>query len=341
VKQLLSIFAFGLLCASLAFTDDTTASRSLQGASAAQDAGTTVTVRFYNRTVYYPGNSPSEPIVVNVTIRNDRPDTLHFKLADDHFFSLNFTAVNTRNQPLPQTDKWLRNRSTSKQVYFREISLEPGESYSFTENVKDYLAISNPGMYVLDCDFYPELKRLPDDSEPSVKSNRLTLDVKPSPGAAAVKILPVSPVTAEVLQPVAMPPDEVITYIITARQQSHWNQFFLYFDMEEMIQREPARKRRFNASSENARYQMIEDYKAELAQAKVDSDISTIPVDFEIEKTTYAKSEGTVSVIEWFNYATYSEKKRFTYFLVARDGIWRVVDYTVDNLGTEEKRNYK
>jgi hypothetical protein len=58
--------------------------------------------------------------------QNDRPDTLRFKLADDHFFSLNFTAVNTRNQPLPQTEKWIRERSTSKQVYFREISLEPG-----------------------------------------------------------------------------------------------------------------------------------------------------------------------------------------------------------------------
>jgi hypothetical protein len=207
--------------------------------------------------------------------------------------------------------------------------------------LKDYLAISNPGMYIIDCSFYPELKRLPDESEPLIRSNRLTLDVKPSPGAAAVKMLPVSPVTAEVLQAIAMPPDEVITYIITAPQQSHWEQFFLYFDMEEMIQRDPARKRRFNASSENARYRMIEDYKSEMAQSKVDTDISTIPVDFEIEKTTYAKSEGTVSVIEWFNYANYSEKKRFTYYLASRDGIWRVVDYAVDNLGTEAKRDYQ
>ena len=80
---------------------------------------------------------------------------------------------------------------------------------------------------------------------------------------------------------------------------------------------------------------MIEDYKSELTQAKIDKDIASIPVEFKIERTTYADTEGIVSVLEWFDYRTFREKKRFTYYLSQRDGIWRIYDYTVDNLGTE------
>ena len=102
-----------------------------------------------------------------------------------------------------------------------------------------------------------------------------------------------------------------------------------------MITRDPSRGRRYRAESEEGRVGMIENYKRELAQASVDKDISTIPVEFLIERTTYTETEGSVSVIEWFDYRTFREKKRFTYYLSSRDGIWRVVDYKVDNLGTE------
>ena len=80
---------------------------------------------------------------------------------------------------------------------------------------------------------------------------------------------------------------------------------------------------------------MIENYKNELRQSTTDKDISTIPVEFRIERTTYTETQGTVTVLEWFDYRTFREKKRFTYYLASRDGIWRVYDYTVDNLGTE------
>ncbi len=306
--------------------------------AAANDAPASadVSIRFYNRTVYYPGNSPSEPVYVQVSIANNGPETYRFKLAEDHGFSLDFFATNTRNQPLPHTEDWQRKRNTTRQVYFREVSLEPGETYSFVENVKDYLTVTDPGMYVLGCSFYPELKRKSDDSEPSSRSNRLTLEVKPSPGAAAVRILPVSPTTSEVLQPEAIPPDQVVTKVITARQRSEWNQFFLYLDLEKMLARDPARDRRYRAESEQGRYRMLEDYRTELMnETSNDRDISTIPVEFEIERTEYAGNRGTVEVIEWFKYPSFREKKRYTYELESRDGIWRVYGFNVQNLGTE------
>lgn len=298
-------------------------------------SGADISIRFLNRTVYYPGNSPSEPVMVQVTVTNDSPNTVRFKVADDHFFTLDFAAVNTRNLPLEHTETWIRKRSTNQKIFFREISVEPGESYSFTENIKDYLKIAEPGMYILDCAFYPELKQLSGDGEPAVKSNRLTLEVKPSPLAASVTVMPVSPVSAEVLQPQPIPPDQVITYIITARQKSHWEQFFLYLDLEKMIARDPSRGRKFGAESETGRVTMIENYKSELRQEKADKDISTIPVDFRIDRTSYTGTEGTVTVTEWFQYRTFKEIKRYTYYLESKNGIWFVYDYTVDNIGTE------
>jgi len=324
VKQLFSAIIIFSLCVAAAF-------------SAGEEIipGADISIRFYDRTVYYPGNSPSEPIFVQITISNASPETIRFKLADERSFSVDFAAANTRNLLLEHTDSWLRKRNTNGQVYFREVSIEPGEAYSFIENVKDYLTIANPGLYLIDCSFYPELKRATGEGEPCVRSNRLTLEVKPSPGAAAVKIMPVSPVTAEVLQADPIPPDQVINYILTARQKSHWEQFFLYLDLEEMIARDPSRNRRYRAESETGRLTMIDNYKSELSQAKTDKDIATIPVEFKIERTTYGEAEGTVTVIEWFSYKTFREKKRFTYYLASKNGIWRVYDYTVDNLGTE------
>ena len=47
------------------------------------------------------------------------------------------------------------------------------------------------------------------------------------------------------------------------------------------------------------------------------------------------RTEGTVKVIEWFKNDNFMERKRYTYYVRQRDGIWQIYDYTVDNLGTE------
>jgi hypothetical protein len=292
-------------------------------------------IKLYDRTVYYPGNSPSEPILVNILIANNGTDTLRFKLADDHFFSLDFTLTDTRNQGLGHTETWLQIHSTNRKTFYREISIEPGEAYSFIENVKDYIKIDTPGMYILGCVFYPELENQGNADTTAFKSNKLSLEIKPSPGAAAAKILPFATKTQDILKAEAIPPDQVVNYMLTARQKQNWEQFFLYIDLEQMLSRDPARKRSYRNVSENDRFTMIENYKSELTQSRVDQDIVTIPVDFKIEKTSYTETEGTVSVLEWFKYPKFREKKRFTYYLSSRDGIWYVYNYTVDNLGTE------
>ena len=105
----------------------------------AQEQMPSVTIRFYDKTVYYPGNGQENPVLIRVTISNNTSDTMRFKLADNRIFSMDFNVVNSKNIRLEHTEEFIRKRSTNQPVFFREISLEPGEEYSFIENIKDYI----------------------------------------------------------------------------------------------------------------------------------------------------------------------------------------------------------
>ena len=319
------------LCACFLF-----AALLLPAQTATDAAKAEVSISFLNRGVYYPGSATERPILVSCTITNVGTDTYRFRLAEDHFFSVGFSAATLRNRALPQSGVWLQRRTQSGHVYFREVALEPGESYSFVENVKDYLTITEPGVYVLECAFFPELRRLPDYSEQSIASNRLTLEVKPEPAPAqAARYLPAGEMTSGILRPQAIAPDQVVAETLAARQKSQWERFFLYLDLEQMLEGDPVKKARFLALPESGRIDMVENYKVELMQARSENQISIVPSDFQIERTAYSGNEGVVTAIEWFDYTDFKEKKRFTYTLARRDNIWRITGYTVDNLGTE------
>jgi len=282
--------------------------------------------------MYYPDAADSNPVFIHITVRNTGTDTLRFKLADDRMFSIDFNAYTIKNERLSQTEMLVRKRTTNQTVYFREIALEAGEEYSFVENLKEYLTVANPSVYYVDLTFYPELYRFRDER---ITSNRLTLEVRPSPSAASSSSIPVEAGTVRILQPEAIPPDQVVERTIVARQKSLWDQYFLYMDVEAMLERTPSQKRRYRAASADERERMVDAYKSDLMQSRIDGDIVAVPERFQIEKTVYSKTEGSVVVTEWFNNRTYYEKKSYTYRLRQREGVWQIYDYTVVNLGTE------
>lgn len=291
-----------------------------------------VSIKFYDRTIYYPNSAIENPILVHITIRNNSNQTLRFKLADDRMFSEDFNAFNVKNINLEQTAEIVRKRTTNQYVYFREIALETGEEYSFIENVKDYLVFEEPSIYYLELSFYPELYK---SKYVELKSNRLTLEIRPSPTVASSNVIPVQSQTAQILKPQPISPDKVVEQTIVARQKSLWDQFFLYLDLESLLKKDSLKKRQYqNASSQDCA-RMLEEFKASLMAKRIDTDIVAIPEKFEIKKTTYSQTEGKIIVIEWFKNPTFSEKKEYTYYVQQRDGIWRIYDYDVNNLGTE------
>ncbi len=291
-----------------------------------------VSIKFHNKTMYYTGNDESNPVDIHVTIKNTGDSTLRFKLADERMFSIDFEAYNLKNVKLEQTESLIRKRTTSQTVYFREIALQPNEEYSFVENLKDYLRIEESSIYYVILNFYPELYKK-DDS--IIKSKRLTLEIKPSPAAAASNSLLVEKGTVSVLQAEEIGPDKVVEQTIIARQQENWDKYFLYMDVEEMLKKNESRRIRYNSSSADERNEMIRKYKTDLRQNRIDNDIVASPTKFEIETTTYSKSRGTVTVIEWFNNKTFMEKKRYQYEVRQINGIWMIYDFSVTNLSSE------
>lgn len=291
-----------------------------------------VSIKYYDRTMYYPGNPDTNPVFVHISIKNNSARTMRFKLADDRMFSVDFNGYTIKNQQIPQTENVIRKRTTNQTVYFREISLETGEEYSFVENLKDYIEISEPSVYYVELKFYPELYK---SKYLSVTSNRLSLEIRPSPSAASSAVLPVKNKSAELLKPEEISPDKVVEQTIIARQKSLWDQYFLYLDIEAMLQRNAPAKRKYISSSAEERARMLKNYRADLMQSRIDNDIVAVPDKFEIERTVYSKTEGTVTVTEWFRYPNYHEKKSYVYKVRQREGIWQIYDYTVTNLGTE------
>lgn len=291
-----------------------------------------VTIRFYDRTMYYPNDAQENPILVHITISNNGTDTLRFKLANDRMFSADFNAFNVKNMQIDQSAALVQKRTTNQVVYYKEIALEAGEEYSFIENVKDYLVFTEPSIYYLELTLYPELYK---SKYLALTSNRLTLEIRPSPSAGASTFIPVQSKSTQILHPESISPDKVVEQTIVARQKSLWDQFFLYLDIEEMYKKDRLRKSQYANSSGAECGRMLEEYKANLMQDRIDRDIVAVPERFEIKRTTYSQTEGKVVVLEWFKNPNFYEKKEYVYYVRQRNGIWQIYNYDVNNLGTE------
>lgn len=288
-------------------------------------------IRFYDRRIYYV---ESDPIYVQVTITNNSPDPYRFKLADDRIFSIDFDIRTTLNRQVPSADSLIRKRTQLNQIFFREIAIESGESFSFVEDLRDYASFQTSGSFRVRAYIYPELYK--SSSTQALESNYLSLSLRP-PSIQGPDGLPLEMDTATgaALVRQRLSPDDTVAYTLTARQQSQWEKFFLYLDLETMLSRDAVQKRKWNAENEEGRIRMVAEYRKNLQNSTIDGDISVIPTTFEILRTVYNNDEGTVTALLKFRMPTYTELKRYTYFLEKRDNFWIIVNYSVEGLGTE------
>jgi hypothetical protein len=320
----------------------------------AEQAGVSVGIRYFDKQLYYPqqGN-----IFVQITITNTSSEVYHFRLSDDRAFSFDFDVRSLTNNPLENADVLVRKRTGRQQVFFRELSLDPGESLSFIENIRNWRRIDKPGFYIVQAKFYPDLfKPAASNSTESslfvsltgtpsedsaiqqtlLESNRLNLQIS-APAILNSEGIPVAleEETQAVYFREHLPPDEVVAWTLRSRQKSQWEKFFLYFDLEQMLLRDAARGRVWRAESEEGRRRMLAKYREDLSGRVIDGDISAIPYEFTIEQTAYNENEGTVNVLEKFKTGDYTERKRYTYYLRRAGNAWVIVDYVVQNLGVE------
>jgi len=299
---------------------------------AAEDTGNVeFSIRFYDRKIYYV---EADPIYVQITIDNKSPEVFRFKLADERAFSIDFDIRTMTNRQLAQADTLIRKRTVNQQIYFREVAIESGESFSFVEDLRDYISFGQPGSFRVKAKVYPELYRT--SSSLAIESNYLALNLRPAliPGPDGIP-LEMDIATGAVLVKQQLPPDEVVAYMLRARQASQWERFFLYLDLEAMLSRDASQRRRWLAENEEGRRRMVADYSRNLQNAVVDNDISMIPSEFSIEQTLYRNNEGTVIVIQKYRQIGFTEIREYQYSLERRDNFWIIVDYSVRSMGTE------
>jgi hypothetical protein len=298
---------------------------------AAESPGTVdFSIRFYDRRVYYV---ESDPIFVQITITNNSPAPYRFKLADDRAFSVDFDIRTMSNRPLQQADSLIRKRTVNSQVFFREVAIESGESFSFVENICDYISFGQTGSFRVKAKIYPELFRSSGAS--AIESNYLSMTLRPAlirgPDGVPIEM---DVATGAVLVKQKLPPDEVVAYMITARQESQWEKFFLYLDLEAMLKKDALQGRKFNAENEEGRRRMLNAYKQNLQSAVIDGDIVNIPNSFNIMKTQYNNDTGSVVVLQRYRFPNYTELREYTYFLEKKDNFWVIVNYAVQGMGT-------
>lgn len=292
------------------------------------DGDSGFSIRFYDKKVYFLGDQ----IQVEAAITNDTPQPMRFNVADNRFFSLDFDVRTTTNVALGHARQFTTERNSDQPVFFRDVNLAPGETYSIVVDLTAYAAIPDAGLYVVQGQFFPALWRGKDSQV--LKSNKLTLNIRPPVVTGEMRAV-IEAETGALIAREPLAPDLVVTYAVQARQHSQWDKFFLYLDLASLLRKNPDKDRVWRKSSEEAQAAMIEGFKQQLMASTIDQDINIIPTSFEIQKTSYSPSEGTVVVLEKFKYTDYTELKQYTYHLKKQDQYWIIDDYEIKNLGTE------
>ena len=300
---------------------------SITGAVVAQDLG--VSIRYQDKQIYVPGSE----ILVKFTIKNDRSTTYRFRVAENRMFNVEFDVRTLSNVPLEPAPHFTTERTSNQQLYYRDVALEPGEEFAFTENLSDYVRIVDPGIFVVTARFFPAL--VGDETRQAVISNSLSMTIRPDLTEDERVVARLDERTGELLARESLPPDEVVGYVITALQDGAWNRYFLYVDLEGLLQSNSARARSYARLADADRQVRLDAFAAELQTSLADPQISAVPTTFQMVRTTYDPAEAAVIVDEEFRFPTYSETKRYTYFFRRRDRVWYIYDYAVTNLGTE------
>jgi hypothetical protein len=300
-------------------------------AASAAPEGIECEIQFYDKRIYYL-DDPASPIQIQVTIINNSPRTFYLKIADSRVFNLDFSVATPSNLRLDHSGKYTTTKNSNQPVFFREIGLQTGEKYGLVVDLGDFIRLDSSGQYLVQALFYPEL--LTPKEADALRSNKLSLNVRPAVDRPEEKAL-IEAETGMLIQREARPPDEVVSYTLTARQKNQWEKFFLYIDLESLYRRNPQRGRQYERMPEVERRAALEEFRRKLKSEVMDQDILLIPHQFEILKTSYTPAESTVLVIEKFKYPDYTEVKQFTYHLEKRDRFWIITDYEVLNKGTE------
>jgi hypothetical protein len=170
-----------------------------------------------------------------------------------------------------------------------------------------------------------------------LSSNTLTLSLRPTLPTGTSKVIHdnLDEHNQTYLKREGKSPDEVVNYLLQARQAQEQAKFFLYLNIEDLYKRAPQFRRTFLAAGEEERRQIMADFENELW--KREEALSKVPAAFDILTTSYTAKDATVTAKLKFDNGDYFELREYKYALKRNNGIWEIYDYQVRNLGSERK----
>ncbi len=298
-----------------------------------------VMIEIANPKIFYT----NDEVYINVKIFNKSSDDKYFKISDDKRFSIDFRMVTMQNKPLEHSTDYITSFHRVQNNFYSTVKLSPGEGYLFKIRLNDYYDLNNPGQYFIRGDYYPDLKVFDNEMQTGgnsaktgettgmmISSNQIALNIRPSEIKENIITEERSMQTEKKEFATKRSPDEVVSYMLKARMNGEWDKFFLYLDLDSLIQTNSNFWKRYQKSDIEKQKVIINEYKEYLKRDRID-DISFLPTRFQIINTEYSDGNGKVYVLADFKYQDYTEKKYYTYFLTKKDNIWYITSYEVYN----------
>jgi hypothetical protein len=273
----------------------------------------------------------NDDIFVNVKIFNSSSDEKYMVIADEKRFSFDFKMVTMQNREIEHSSEYIISFHRVQPIFNSQIRLAPNEAYIYEVRLNDYFDLNITGQYFVKCLYYPELK-LNNSINGVINSNQLSINIRPESIKEEI-ILEEKAIEEEKKYFVSKrSPDEVVAFTLNSRMKEEWNKFFLYLDLEKLIQTNNYFKQKYIKADVERQRELIAQYKSYLKKNTID-EISFLPTKFEIIKTEYTSGRGKVDAIIYYRYQDYYEKKYYTFFLNKKGNIWYIYSYEVMNLG--------
>lgn len=297
----------------------------------AQITNPSVNIRFYNKKIY----TPDSQIQIMVELENETETPIAFYLADNKLYNVNVKVASLKGVLCDPSDYYLKTMAIKEPYQYKEVVLQPNERYSFRLRLNDYVTIDKTESYEVTVSFYGNLVR---NAGEAAVSNTLYLNInegsEDSVPAAALK--PAAATSAAAPQRVRMAPDKAVAFTIDAMMNRKWDDFFLYINLESLYLKNADRKEQYLNRPEEIRKALLSDYRTKITEGNVEKEFVLIPSRYEITLTTYNETNAQVTVLEYFDRVTFTEKKEYKYRLEKQDSIWMIEDYIVRNLGIDK-----
>lgn len=271
-----------------------------------------------------------DQIYIDVKILNKDDKPYSSLIAQDKRYSFDFELLSLQNRKLQHSTDYNNFFNRVQPIFNSMIRLEKNEGFTYRILLNDYYDMNLAGQYLIRCLYYPSLK-VNYSSENTVKSNYITLNIKPASIHDRYIEEKMEVEKEKQLFAEKKSPDEVVEYMLRARMNSEWEKFFLYMDLNQLILTNSTFKARYQKADSEKQLSILEEYKQYLKRNTI-NEISYLPHEFKIMKTEYSEGNAKVEVIIKFKELDYIDEKYYTYFLKKRDNKWFITNYTVFNL---------